>query len=107
MRRRDDASFLDLLSTVTDTRDERAQAKEDVAIYDEVDEGDYRSIVKGRLAEDDFIEEDNGVSGYADNGEDHWDRSGGSEDEEERGELASRQLSPGQAGPAFSSVPQS
>lgn len=64
----------------------RVQAKEEVAIFDEVNEDDYRSIVKGRLAEDDFIEEDNGVSGYADNGEDHWDRSDESEDEEERGE---------------------
>lgn len=48
-----------------------------------MDEEDYRSIVKGRLAEDDFIEEDNGVSGYADNGEDHWDRSSEEEEEDE------------------------
>lgn len=53
-----------------------------------MDEEDYRTIVKGRLAEDDFIEEDNGVSGYADNGEDHWDRSEeDEEDEQERREF--------------------
>lgn len=51
-------------------------------MYDEVDEDVYRSVVRGRLMEDDFIEEDEGVSGYADNGMDEWDRSA-SEDEEE------------------------
>lgn len=33
--------------------------------------------------EDDFIEEDNGVSGYADHGMDDWDRSGSEKDEDE------------------------
>lgn len=51
-----------------------------------MDEEDYRVIVKGRLAEDDFVEDD-GVEGYGDNGEDHWDHSDDEdeEDEEERG----------------------
>lgn len=61
--------------------------KEAQPIFDEVDESDYRDIVKGRLAEDDFIEEEGGVSGYADNGMDDWDRSSG--DEEERGQSCS------------------
>lgn len=70
------------------------QAKEETAIFDEVDEEDYRSIVRGRLAEDDFIEEDNGVSGYADNGEDHWDRSEEEEDEEDEAEKRTSPLYP-------------
>jgi DNA polymerase alpha subunit A len=52
-------------------------------VYDEVDEDVYRSVVRGRLMEDDFIEEDNGVSGYADHGMDEWDRSGSEKDEDE------------------------
>ncbi|KWU44823.1 hypothetical protein RHOSPDRAFT_17356 [Rhodotorula sp. JG-1b] len=52
-------------------------------VYDEVDEDVYRSVVRGRLMEDDFIEEDNGVSGYADHGMDEWDRSGSENDEDE------------------------
>ncbi|SCZ87769.1 BZ3500_MvSof-1268-A1-R1_Chr2-3g05237 [Microbotryum saponariae] len=60
--------------------------KEQAPVFDVVDEESYRSVVKGRLAEDDFIEEDGGVTGYADNGEDHWDRSDeeGHSDDEER-----------------------
>lgn len=56
-------------------------------IYDEVDDHDYRSVVRGRLMEQDFVEDDgNGAEGYVDNGEEHWDRSA-SEGEEEEGEL--------------------
>lgn len=47
------------------------QPEEDVQLYDEVDEDDYKRIVKGRLQKDDFIEDD-GVDGYADNGMDDW-----------------------------------
>lgn len=57
-----------------------------------MDEEDYRSIVRGRLAEDDFIEEDNGVSGYADNGEDHWDRGEEEENEEDEAEKRTSHL---------------
>lgn len=39
-----------------------------------VDDTDYKAIVKGRLQEDDFIEDDDG-SGYVDNGMDDWDRN--------------------------------
>lgn len=35
------------------------------------------------MAEDEFIEEDQGVSGYADNGMDDWDRDERSETEDE------------------------
>ncbi|KAI6139785.1 ribonuclease H-like domain-containing protein [Pisolithus tinctorius] len=44
---------------------------EDVALYDEVTEDQYKSIVRGRLQEDDFVVND-GVSGYMDNGMDDW-----------------------------------
>ena len=45
------------------------------------------------MAEDDFIEEDNGVSGYADNGMEDWDRSEASSDEEEKGKVLFNALS--------------
>ena len=57
-----------------------AQVQETDAIYDEVDDDDYKSIVKGRLQEDDFIEDDDG-SGYIDNGMDDWDREDRQEDD--------------------------
>ncbi|GAA5904697.1 hypothetical protein JCM8208_001329, partial [Rhodotorula glutinis] len=37
------------------------EAKKQEDVYDEVDEDVYRSVVRGRLMEDDFIEEDNGA----------------------------------------------
>ncbi len=56
-------------------------------IYDEVDDEEYRSVVRARLDEDDFIEDDDG-SGYVDNGEeDDWNRrTRGSDDEEDDGD---------------------
>ncbi|KAL0059069.1 DNA-directed DNA polymerase alpha catalytic subunit pol1 [Marasmius tenuissimus] len=44
---------------------------EDVTIYDEVSEDQYKRIVKGRLQKDDFVVDD-GVDGYMDNGMDDW-----------------------------------
>ncbi|ODQ64174.1 hypothetical protein NADFUDRAFT_12632, partial [Nadsonia fulvescens var. elongata DSM 6958] len=41
-------------------------------VYDEVDENEYRNIVRSRLEEDDFVEDDNG-EGYAETGADDWD----------------------------------
>ncbi|KAN0062591.1 DNA-directed DNA polymerase alpha catalytic subunit pol1 [Thecaphora frezii] len=49
---------------------------DDDAIYDEVSEDEYRSIVRGRMMEDDFIEDDDG-SGYVDHGQDEWEKRGG------------------------------
>ncbi|KAG6887799.1 hypothetical protein C0995_012659 [Termitomyces sp. Mi166 len=45
--------------------------EEDVELYDEVTEEQYRSIVRGRLQQDDFVVDD-GVAGYMDNGMDDW-----------------------------------
>ncbi|WFC99288.1 DNA-directed DNA polymerase [Malassezia yamatoensis] len=55
---------------------------EEDAIYDEVSEETYQSIVRGRMMEDDFIEDDDG-SGYVDHGQDEWDTHEASEPETE------------------------
>ncbi|KAI6139794.1 hypothetical protein BKA82DRAFT_955077 [Pisolithus tinctorius] len=55
---------------------------EDVALYDEVTEDQYKSIVRGRLQEDDFVVDD-GVSGYMDNGMDDWGHNDVDEEDEE------------------------
>ncbi|KAL2181996.1 uncharacterized protein P884DRAFT_326603 [Thermothelomyces heterothallicus CBS 202.75] len=43
------------------------------ALYEEVDEDQYKKIVRARLNEDDFVVDDNG-EGYADDGREEWDR---------------------------------
>lgn len=45
-------------------------------------EDQYKTIVRGRLAKDDFIEDD-GVSGYTDNGMDDFGEAGDYADSEE------------------------
>ncbi|KAH7354100.1 DNA polymerase [Plectosphaerella cucumerina] len=42
-------------------------------LYEEVDENQYKKIVRERLNEDDFVVDDNG-EGYADDGREEWDR---------------------------------
>ncbi|KAF8141953.1 hypothetical protein EV363DRAFT_1468612 [Boletus edulis] len=59
--------------------------EDDVALYDEVTEEQYKTIVKGRLQRDDFVLDD-GVGGYMDNGMDDWtgqDDADEEDDEEE------------------------
>ncbi|KAK2465466.1 hypothetical protein APHAL10511_002358 [Amanita phalloides] len=56
--------------------------EQEVDIYDEVTEDQYKSIVKGRLQKDDFIEDD-GVDGYMDNGMDDWMHEDQQDDSEE------------------------
>lgn len=46
-----------------------------MALYDEVSEEQYKSIVRGRLAKDDFVVDD-GVGGYMDNGMDDFEEKG-------------------------------
>ena len=58
------------------------QAEEDDRIYDEVSAEVYQSIVRGRMMEDDFIEDDDG-SGYVDHGQDEWENGPQSESESE------------------------
>lgn len=62
---------------------------EDVALYDEVTEDQYKSIVRGRLQEDDFVVDD-GVSGYMDNGMDDWGHGDVDEEEEEEKSRSTR-----------------
>ncbi|KAI1104654.1 hypothetical protein F4804DRAFT_306380 [Jackrogersella minutella] len=54
-------------------------------LYEEVDENQYKKIVRDRLNQDDFVVDDNG-EGYADDGREEWDRvhtyASESEDEE-------------------------
>lgn len=42
-------------------------------LYEEVDEDRYKTIVRNRLDQDDFVVDDNG-EGYADDGREDWDR---------------------------------
>jgi DNA polymerase alpha subunit A len=51
-------------------------------LYEEVDEDDYKQIVKGRLDKDDFIEDDDG-GGYVDNGMDVFEEEVEQSDDEE------------------------
>ena len=53
-----------------------------MSIYDEVSEETYQSIVRGRMMEDDFIEDDDG-SGYVDHGQDEWEHGDASASESE------------------------
>ncbi|KAG9097044.1 DNA-directed DNA polymerase alpha catalytic subunit pol1 [Ceratobasidium sp. UAMH 11750] len=67
-------------------RSKQWKSAEDSKLYEEVDEEDYKLIVKNRLAKDDFIEDDDG-GGYVDNGMDDFEdveRSEDEEDDEER-----------------------
>ncbi|RWA11726.1 hypothetical protein EKO27_g3374 [Xylaria grammica] len=49
------------------------EVAEEQALYEEVDENEYRKIVRERLNQDDFVVDDNG-EGYADDGREDWDR---------------------------------
>lgn len=40
-------------------------------IYEEVDEEDYKKVIRKRLDDDDFVVDDNG-QGYADDGREDW-----------------------------------
>jgi len=42
-------------------------------LYDEVNEDEYKKVVRKRLDQDDFVVDDNG-EGYADDGREDWDR---------------------------------
>ncbi|KAJ6561161.1 DNA polymerase family B-domain-containing protein [Mycena vulgaris] len=87
--RREKKSKLDKLAEYKRAREGggRVRKEEDAEIYDEVTEDQYRSIVRGRRQEDDFVEDD-GVGGYVDNGlEEDW---GGADEEEDSEEEVDR-----------------
>ncbi|PPQ85267.1 hypothetical protein CVT25_010040 [Psilocybe cyanescens] len=77
--RREKKSKLDKLAEYKRAREggTRVFKEQDVDIYDEVSEEQYKKIVKGRLQRDDFVVDD-GAEGYVDNGMDDW--TGGDED---------------------------
>ncbi|KAF8316797.1 DNA polymerase alpha catalytic subunit [Clavulina sp. PMI_390] len=92
----------------------RAKQYKDVGdedLYDEVDEDTYKSIVRGRLQEDDFIEDDDG-GGYADNGmDDYGDGPNGhdamDEDEDDRPKPKKKKAAPTAKRPAKSAPKES
>ncbi|ORY69962.1 uncharacterized protein BCR38DRAFT_384527 [Pseudomassariella vexata] len=49
------------------------EVQQETDLYEEVDENQYKKIVRDRLNEDDFVVDDNG-EGYADDGREDWDR---------------------------------
>ncbi|KAI5868156.1 hypothetical protein GGS23DRAFT_544302 [Durotheca rogersii] len=49
------------------------EVEEKQDLYDEVDENQYKKLVRDRLNQDDFVVDDNG-EGYADDGREEWDR---------------------------------
>lgn len=57
------------------TRLSTYEVEEEEDLYEEVDEEAYKKVVRDRLAQDDFVVDDNG-GGYADNGMDDWGDEG-------------------------------
>ncbi|KAG6865128.1 hypothetical protein C0991_004969 [Blastosporella zonata] len=84
-RSRREKSKLDKLAEYKRAREggKRTLKAQEVEIYDEVSEDQYKSIVRGRLQEDDFVVDD-GVAGYMDNGMDDW--TGGRDDADDSDE---------------------
>ncbi|QRV74151.1 DNA polymerase family B [Ceratobasidium sp. AG-Ba] len=70
-------------------RSKQWKSSESSKLYEEVDEDDYKAIVKERLAKDDFIEDDDG-GGYVDNGMDAFEEIEPSDDEEDDEERRKR-----------------
>ena len=66
------------------TRLSTYQVQEEEKLYEELDEEDYKKVVRERLNQDDFVIDDNG-EGYVDDGREDWlhDRRGESESEED------------------------
>ncbi|CCA69546.1 related to POL1-DNA-directed DNA polymerase alpha, 180 KD subunit [Serendipita indica DSM 11827] len=81
------------LANLRNARQGQSRAKQwkpkgDASIYDEVSERDYEAIVRGRLDQDDFVEDD-GVDGYIDHGMDDFE--GDMADSEDEREIKKRQ----------------
>lgn len=50
------------------------EVAEERSLYEEVDENEYKKIVRDRLNQDDFVVDDNG-EGYVDDGREEWDQA--------------------------------
>lgn len=68
-------------------------------IYEEVDEEDYKKVVRKRLDDDDFVVDDNG-EGYADDGREDWQNDPQDEYSESEEEAPAR----GKAGNCFLAI---
>ena len=66
------------------TRLSTYKVHEEEKLYEELDEDDYKKVVRDRLNQDDFVIDDNGA-GYVDDGREEWSnyRRDDSESEEE------------------------
>lgn len=66
------------------TRLSTYEVQEEEKLYEELDEEDYKKVVRDRLNQDDFVIDDNG-EGYVDDGREDWTngRRSDSESEEE------------------------
>jgi len=70
------------------------EVEEDEKLYEDVDEDEYKQIVRKRLDEDDFVVDDGG-EGYVDNGMDDWGDEGkyySDEDGEGNEKLSKKEL---------------
>lgn len=62
------------------TRSATYKVEDDADIYDEVDQTEYSKVLRARMAEEDFVVDDNGGD-YVDNGAYEWDTPAYSDDE--------------------------
>jgi DNA polymerase alpha subunit A len=67
------------------TRLDTYQVEEQDQLYEEVDEENYKKVVRRRLDQDDFVVDDNG-EGYADDGREEWQNERHPYDDSESGE---------------------
>jgi DNA polymerase alpha subunit A len=58
---------------------------DDVDVYDNVDDDEYKTLVRKRLDRDDFVVDDNG-EGYVDDGREDWDEEKPYDDSESDGD---------------------
>ncbi|KAI9700773.1 MAG: DNA-directed DNA polymerase alpha catalytic subunit pol1 [Candelina mexicana] len=71
MSRRAKLAELSALRASKKTRLSTYEVDEEEKLYEEVDEESYKSVVRERLKQDDFVIDDNG-EGYADDGREEW-----------------------------------
>lgn len=72
------------------TRGSTYEVKDAQDVYYEVDQENYKKLVRNRLDDDDFVADDDG-RGYADNGGEDWqDERHAYTDEESDGDLPAR-----------------
>jgi DNA polymerase alpha subunit A len=72
-KRRDKLAELKALKASGKKAFDAYEVQQDDDLYEEVDENQYKKIVRDRLNQDDFVVDDNG-EGYADDGREEWDR---------------------------------